>query len=90
MSDVRTCQSLSSPIFTNSSSANNENFTVNPITLEKGSQEEHEKIVKQKDEIRITGGTERKWTTRTRRRVHSEEVFCLNGIITKKKKRIIT
>uniref|UniRef100_A0A8R1TSI3 Ubiquitin-like protease family profile domain-containing protein n=1 Tax=Onchocerca volvulus TaxID=6282 RepID=A0A8R1TSI3_ONCVO len=74
VSDVRTCQSLSSPIFTNSSSANNENFTVNPITLEKDSQEEHEKIAKQKDEIRITGGTERKWTTRTRRRVHSEEI----------------
>ncbi|CAG9541010.1 unnamed protein product [Cercopithifilaria johnstoni] len=74
-SNVGTCQSLSS-IFTCVSSTNNDSsINVSPITLtQEDSQEEHEEIEEQRDEIRITGGTEKSWTSRTKRRVHSEEI----------------
>lgn len=86
MSDIGTCRSLQSPIFTCVSSTNNNNnnnnnssIIVSPITFtEEDSQKEYEKIVKQKDEIRITGGTEKTWISRTKRRIHNEEVFSLN------------
>ncbi|KAM3728806.1 Sucrose phosphorylase [Dirofilaria immitis] len=75
LSDVRTCQSLSSPIFICSPLTNNENLIVNPITpIEKNSREGNDNIVKRRDGIRITGGTEKNWTIRIRRRVHNEEI----------------
>lgn len=86
VSSVETCQSLKSPIFTCASPTNNDSSTIlSPITLtQEDSQKEYEEMVKQKDELRITGGTEKTWTSRTKRRVHNEEVFCLNIDLLKK------
>ncbi|VDK83116.1 unnamed protein product [Litomosoides sigmodontis] len=75
-SSVETCQSLKSPIFTCASPTNNDSSTIlSPITLtQEDSQREYEEMVKQKDEMRITGGTEKTWTSRIKRRVHNEEI----------------
>ncbi|EFO23184.1 hypothetical protein LOAG_05300 [Loa loa] len=75
VSDIGTCQSLPSLIFTCAPPTDNDSsIIVSPTALtQEDSQNEYE-VVKEKDEIRITGGTEKSWTSRTKRRVHNEEI----------------
>uniref|UniRef100_A0A0R3RV13 ULP_PROTEASE domain-containing protein n=1 Tax=Elaeophora elaphi TaxID=1147741 RepID=A0A0R3RV13_9BILA len=76
ISDVQTCRSFpSSSYICASPTNNNSSVIVNPKTLtDEYSQKDYEEFLKQNDEIRTTGGTEKNCTSRTKRRVHNEEV----------------
>lgn len=52
---------------------------ISPIAdTQEDTEKEYEEIAIQNNENRITGGTEKRWTIRTKRRVHNEDVFCLH------------
>ncbi|VBB29799.1 unnamed protein product [Acanthocheilonema viteae] len=76
VSSVETCETLPSQTFTCASQTSNDSSIIaSPTALtQEDSQKEYEEIEKQEDEIRITGGTEKNWSSRTRRRVHNEEL----------------
>ncbi|KAL3989457.1 Ulp1 protease family C-terminal catalytic domain protein [Acanthocheilonema viteae] len=76
VSSVETCETLPSQTFTCASQTSNDSSIIaSPTALtQEDSQKEYEEIEKQEDEIRITGGTEKNWSSRTRRRVHNEEI----------------
>lgn len=75
VSDVGTCQSLPSQIFTCVSLADDNNSITASLTSLTQEDSQKVKHVKQKDEIRITGGTEKSSISRTKRRVHNEEII---------------
>uniref|UniRef100_A0AAF5Q5C8 Ubiquitin-like protease family profile domain-containing protein n=1 Tax=Wuchereria bancrofti TaxID=6293 RepID=A0AAF5Q5C8_WUCBA len=74
VSNVGTCQSLPSQIFT-CVSRTDDNSSITSLTslTQEDFQKEYENV-KQKAEIRITGGTKKSSISRTKRRVHNEEI----------------
>uniref|UniRef100_A0A1I8EY50 Ubiquitin-like protease family profile domain-containing protein n=1 Tax=Wuchereria bancrofti TaxID=6293 RepID=A0A1I8EY50_WUCBA len=74
VSNVGTCQSLPSQIFT-CVSRTDDNSSITSLTslTQEDFQKEYENV-KQKAEIRITGGTKKSSISRTKRRVHNEEL----------------